>query len=144
MTAPHRVAGTRPKVRNIGSWPTAPSTEQAPDLGHLIDSPVEAMVIGTVMTAGEPSYRQIRFLTAEDFAVEPHRIVWRAIARVADEVHPTVDEIYHQVTSAGMLDAIGLAYLLDLHGQAIPGISLKLKGSVRAFAGKRGNGGFGC
>ena len=93
MTAPNQPrSGASRRVRTLDpGHRIIPLAQEPSDLSHLIDSPVEAMVIGTVMTEGEPAYGQVRFLSAADFGVERHRIAWRAIVAVADEVHPTLD-----------------------------------------------------
>jgi hypothetical protein len=99
MAGPGTISSASPrKLRAV-----APGHPAENDLGHLIDAPVEALIIGTVLSEGEPAYRQVRFLEVDDFGVERHRVVWRHIIQVADEVHPTMDEIYHQASVAKTL-----------------------------------------
>src|SRR5262245_29399271 len=127
MTAPHRSStGSPRKVRTIDPDRAPRPAREPSDLAHLIDGPIEAMLIGTILSDGESAYRQVRFLSPEDFGLERHRIAWREITALADEVHPTLDEIYHRVSSSGRLDSVGgLEYLLELHRHAIPGSPLE-------------------
>jgi len=68
-----------------------------------------------------------------------HREVWREIVAVADEIDPTVDEIYHRVTMAGTQGSLGgREFLLELHRQAIRGIPLEGFGrAIRAKSEQR-------
>lgn len=96
------------------------------DLSHLIDAQLEGVVLGTILRAGEPAFREVEFLAVDDFAVERHRIVFSAIRDLSSEIHPTIDAVAHHLIERGKLDAIGgLSGLIELDEQGIDGIRLK-------------------
>lgn len=96
------------------------------DLAHLIDGELEAVVLGTILQTGEPAYREVEFLTVDDFAIEKHRIIFGAMRQLSVEVHPTIDAVSHRLIETGKLDAIGgLTGLIEIDEKGIPGIRLK-------------------
>jgi replicative DNA helicase len=96
------------------------------DLAHLICCELEAVVLGTILQTGEPAYREVEFLTADDFAIEKHRIIFGAMRQLSAEVHPTIDAVSHCLIETGKLDAIGgLTGLVEIDEKGIPGIRLK-------------------
>ncbi len=93
------------------------------DARNLIDT--EALVLGTILQGGEPAFREVAFLTADDFGVEKHRIVFGAITGLVSEVHPTIDAVAEKLRERDKLDAVGgLSGLVDLDQCAIPGTRL--------------------
>lgn len=100
--------------------------EMGNDLSHLVDGGMEAFVLGTILRDGETAFREVSFLTVADFAIEKHRLVWRAISDVAANVqHPRFDAVTERLSQTGKLDAVGgLSGLVDLDGHGIPGIRI--------------------
>ncbi len=92
------------------------------DARRLIDGEMEALIIGNILQSGESAYREVAFLTADDFGVERHnKRVFQTIIELASEVDPTVDAVAEQLTSEGKIDAVGgLAGLLDIHAKGGP------------------------
>ena len=109
------------------------------DLANLIDPELEAVVLGTILQSGEPAYREVDFLTVDDFAVEKHRIVFAAMRNLSADVHPTIDAVAHRLLETEKLPAIdGLPGLIDLDAKGIEGIRLKGFGqSLRRMATDR-------
>lgn len=97
------------------------------DMHHLIDTELEAAVIGAILADGEPAYRAVQsLLSVDDFAVERHRIVYRSIVRVGEEVEPNVNAVANDLIETEKLAAVeGLAGLMDLHGKAMPLVGLE-------------------
>src|SRR5262249_41159029 len=87
---------------------------------NLIDAELESLVLGTILQTGEPAYREVQFLTVDDFAVEKHRLVFSAISSLAPEVNPTIDAVAERLRETGTLDAVdGLSGLVDIDSRAI-------------------------
>src|SRR5579862_8017484 len=102
------------------------------DLTHLIDGDLEAVVLGTILQAGEPAFREVEFLTVDDFGIEKHRIVFCAIRELSAEVNPTIDAVAHRLIETAKLDAIGgLNGLVDIDEKGMGGI--RLKGFARSL-----------
>jgi replicative DNA helicase len=97
----------------------------ASDLHHMIDSETEAMVIGTILRAGEPALGEVDFLTPEDFSIETHRIIFHVILDLAPEVRPTIDAVAHRLAEKGKITAVGgFSGLVDIDAKGIEGIRL--------------------
>ena len=95
------------------------------DLLGLIDAETEALVLGTILQNGEPAFSQVEFLEVEDFGVEIHRVVFRAIKAIAADVHPTVDAVADHLIQAGKLESVGgLIGLVDLDAKGVSGMQL--------------------
>ena len=103
----------------------------------LIDAETEAFVLGTILQTGESAFRQVAFLELEDFGVETHRIVFRAIKALADEVHIGVDVVADHLIQAGKLESVGgLAWLSGSPTPRVsPGCGSLVSG--KAFAASR-------
>jgi len=105
------------------------------DLLHLVDGDMEAVILGTILNSGEPAHREVSFLTLDDFAIDKHRLVWRAINQLASDVHPTIDAVAERLSEAGKIDSVGgLSGLVDLDQRGIPG--LRLAGFARSLQSK--------
>ena len=99
-------------------------------LGHLFDTEAEALILGGILAGGEPVYRTVSFLTVDDFTLERHQIIFRAIAQIALEVHPDLTGVAYHLDATGRLDAVGgLSALADIHAKAIPDLGLSHFGS---------------
>ena len=94
-------------------------------LKHFFDTPSEALILGGILSGEESVLRTVAFLSIDDFTLERHRIIFQAITDIALEVEPTLDAVAHRLDEAGRLEAAGgLTALVDIHGQAIPGLGL--------------------
>jgi replicative DNA helicase len=94
-------------------------------LGHLFDTQTEALILGGILTGGEPVLRTVSFLSLDDFSLERHRIIFRAITDIALDVEPTLDAVAHRLIETERLEAAdGLSALVDIHAHAIPDIGL--------------------
>jgi replicative DNA helicase len=110
-------------------------SHDASDLLHLVDGEMEAVILGTILNAGEPAHREAAFLTADDFAIEKHRLIWSAITRIGADVHPTIDAVAERLDEDGKLEAAGgLSGLVDVDQRGIPG--LRLAGFARSLQTK--------
>jgi len=109
------------------------------DLRNLVRADLEELVLATILRAGDPAYREVDFLTTDDFAIEKHRVIFGAMTQLAPEVHPTIDAVAHRLIETGKLDAIGgLTGLVELDEKAIDGIRLKGFGcTLRSLATDR-------
>ena len=105
------------------------------NLLHLVDGEMEAAILGTILRSGEPAHREVAFLTADDFAIEKHRLIWGAITRIGKDVHPTIDAVAERLDEDGKLEAAGgLSGLVDVDQRGIPG--LRLAGFARGLQTK--------
>jgi hypothetical protein len=103
-----------------------PRLQRPPDLMHLIDAQTEALVLGGILSDGEAALRDVSFLSADDFAVEQHRTIFRAITDITSEVDPVLTAVYFRLEEIGKAEAVGgLAGLLDIEARAIPGVALE-------------------
>jgi hypothetical protein len=95
-------------------------------LPNLIDSELEAAVIGTILEVGEPAFREVQsLLNADDFAVERHRVIYRAISKIGADTDPEVNAVAHELIETGKLGSVdGLSGLMDLHARALPFVGL--------------------
>jgi hypothetical protein len=99
--------------------------EQRQGLGHLFDTETEALILGGILAGGEPVYRTVSFLTVDDFTLERHRIIFRAVTEIALEVHPDLTGVAQHLDATGRLEAAGgLSALVDIHGKAIRDLRL--------------------
>jgi hypothetical protein len=95
------------------------------DLLHLVDGDMEAVILGTILNSGEPAHREVAFLTHDDFAIERHKLIWRAIGQISADVHPTIDAVSERLSEDGKLEAAGgVSGLVDIHGRGMPGLPL--------------------
>ena len=46
----------------------------------MVDTDIEAMVLGTVLRTGDSACREISFLSVDDFGLEKHRLVFRTMS----------------------------------------------------------------
>lgn len=99
-------------------------------LSRFLDPETEALILGGILAGGEPVYRTVSFLTVDDFTLERHQIIFRAIAQIALEVHPDLTGVAYHLDATGRLDAVGgLSALADIHAKAIPDLGLSHFGS---------------
>ena len=100
--------------------------QRPPDVMHLIDAQTEALVLGGILSGGEAALREVSFLSTDDFAVERHRTIFRAITDIASEVDPVLTAVYFRLEELGKAKVVGgLAGLVDIEARAIPGIVLE-------------------
>ena len=96
------------------------------DALHLIDAQTEGLVLGGILFGGERVLRDVSFLSVDDFAVDRHRIIFKAISDIALEVDLSLTAVCVQLDEAGKLKAAGgVSALMDIHSQAIPALSLQ-------------------
>src|SRR5579863_1609244 len=97
----------------------------ASELLHLVDGPIEGLINGTILRSGEPAYREVSFLRPDDFGIETNRIIFATIQDLADEINPTLQAVAHRLLELEKLEAVGgFGGLMDIEGQAIPGLNL--------------------
>ena len=95
------------------------------DLRNFVDADVESIVLAGILSGGEDAYSQVQHLTADDFALEKHRLIYSAVQQIADEINPGLDSVLQRLRETGKLEAVGnLTGLIDVHRQAIPGMRL--------------------
>jgi hypothetical protein len=95
------------------------------DLLHMVDTDTEALVLGTVLRTGESAFREISFLSVDDFSVEKHRLIFRTMRDLASEVHPTIDAVSLRLQEMGEIGAVGgFTGLTDLDAAGIRGMPL--------------------
>lgn len=100
--------------------------QRQPDVMHMIDAQTEALILGSILSGGEAALRDVPFLSADDFAVEQHRTIFRAITDIASEVDPVLTAVYFRLEEIGKAKVVGgLAGLVDIEARAIPGIGLE-------------------
>jgi hypothetical protein len=100
--------------------------QRQPDVMHMIDAQTEALILGSILSGGEAALRDVSFLSVDDFAVERHRTVFRAITDIASEVDPVLSAVYFRLDEIGKAHVVGgLTGLVDIEARAIPGIALE-------------------
>ena len=116
----------------------APKVNENGDLTHLFDTEAEGLILGAILRVGDLALEQVSGLTADDFAVESNRIIFRAILALHGEVHLGLDSIAHHLEEQGKLQAAGgLLTLVDLDRDCIPDLNLTRFGN-RLRAKSRG------
>jgi replicative DNA helicase len=78
---------------------------------------VEAMersVLGALLTVGELTKDVEKIIDADDFMVESHRMIFRAITSVFDNCAPDLVLVAHELDKRGQMDKVGAAYLSHL------------------------------
>jgi hypothetical protein len=100
--------------------------QRQPDVMHMIDAQTEALILGSILSRGEAALRDVPFLSVDDFAVEQHRTIFRAITDIAPEVDPVLTAVYFRLEEIEKANVVGgLAGLVDIEARAIPGIALE-------------------
>ena len=77
-------------------------TAAQPDsLLHLVNGDLERRVLGTILSVGEPAYREVAsLLTVDDFAIEKHKMIFGAII-ASLRVASTLNAVVHALTENG-------------------------------------------
>ncbi len=87
------------------------------DGGRLIDESLERFILGSLALQGEEVFGRVaRIIGESDFAINRHKIIWRAMAETVADGEP-LDRVTlaHCLSKRGERDAIGgYSYLCDL------------------------------
>jgi hypothetical protein len=93
------------------------------EANKYFDATIERALLGTLLRGGD--FGEVAYLSTDDFGTESHRQIWVSIVRVVPEVRLDFDAVTHDLIERGKLDSIGgLAALVDLHADGIPGVGL--------------------
>ncbi|MDP8988614.1 MAG: AAA family ATPase, partial [Acidobacteriota bacterium] len=105
---------------------------------QLIDTEIEATVLGSILVGGEPIFRDAD-LAEQEFTTETHRTVFRAMCEIVAEVRPTIEAVAQRLIDRGDLEKVGgIAGIVDIHAKAIPGLRIAgLAGTLRELTRKR-------
>ena len=93
------------------------------DATKYIDAELERLVLGGLLHGGAETEELLSELSVDDFAVEPHREIFRSIASIAPKVGLRVDAVGQDLEQRGKREAAGgFTLLMDLHreGEGFP------------------------
>jgi replicative DNA helicase len=72
---------------------------------------MERAVLGALLTVGELTATVEKIIDPEDFKLESHQMIFRAIKRVFDNCAPDLVLVAHELDKQGQMEKIGAAYL---------------------------------
>ena len=84
-------------------------------LGLTENMEIEAQIIGRMIRFGDRAHEIISRMSVEQFYSERHRVIFEAIAKIAEAAAPSLQSIAAELDRAKRLESIGgAAYLMEI------------------------------